>query len=140
MATQIIEPDTAKSVMTLAGGILVFTSTAWAIVNSKLAKARSAAAKERIIGTTLGLVVIGLSVCGGLLSVFTSLRLVGAWLLIVGFMVMAFGYIRVPALPSRLETAILIVAAANSVFMFVFAIFAPIIQRIVDLLTIMSKR
>jgi hypothetical protein len=131
METTKSDIDTIRSMMVLAGGILSFSAVAWSIINSKLQKARSAPAKDRIIGTTLGFVAFSLFASGGLVTAFVSVRLIGFFLSLAGFIVMAFGYVRSPGVTSKSETLTVIVAAAGLVFMFVFALFAPIIERIV---------
>ena len=101
------------------------------ITNSKLKKARSVAAKEKIIGTTLGIVAVALIVSGSILAVSMSVRLIGFFVSLAGFLVMAFDYARGQNAPSRTETLSVIATASGLVFMFVFALFAPIIERIV---------
>jgi hypothetical protein len=140
METTKSDIDTIRSMLVLAAGILTFSAVAWNIINSKLQKARSVAAKERIIGTTLGFIATGLMASGGLAIAFPASKLIGFFLSLAGFIVMAFGYARVPAVPSRSETLNVIVASAVLVFMSVFVLFAPIIDRIVLILQILSKK
>ena len=75
-----IDADTAKSAMTLLGAVLVFISTASAIVNNRLDKARNAAAKERVVSTAFGCVLVILQAIGCVM-LFT----IGAVLVFVEF-------------------------------------------------------
>ena len=78
MASTHIDADSTKSAMTLIAAVLVFASTAWAIVNSKLEKARNAAARERVISGTFVCAVVILQSFGCI--VFVA---IGSWAIFI---------------------------------------------------------
>jgi hypothetical protein len=130
MANTNIDPDTTKLAMGLATALLVFASTAWNIVNSKLNKARNAAARDRIIGTTLGWLSTGLYLLACVIGFLGALDF-SLLFIIAGFIVVVCDYFRRRYPPGRGEIFMLVLGA----FFVLYSILISLLFRVVDTLT-----
>ena len=111
-----IDADTAKSAMTLLGAVLVFISTASAIVNNRLDRARNAAAKERVVSTAFGCALVILQAVGCVMLFTIGAVLVFVSLFFLSVILLSVNYLRRPEPLPRMATLALIIYWSFLVF------------------------
>lgn len=107
MAGQNLDADTAKSMMTLAGGALVLIATAAAIINARLAKAKTRAARERIVGAVFNIASVFFSISGLFLLFAFDAQGPAIWLIGFSCLTSWIQFVRRPGPPERLEIFLL---------------------------------
>jgi hypothetical protein len=107
--------ESARAMMDLAGGILVFAATVIGIVNDRLQRANSAKAKERVVSATFSIIETAFPFGGLLVSSVWGAQRLSVFLFVLGAVVVSLDYLRTTTPPSRLETfrlAVFLTAAA----------------------------
>jgi hypothetical protein len=131
------DAETIRSVLTFLGGALAFSAVVIGIINAKLQKAKTAAAKERVISRTFGIAgacspMIGIILCWGF-GIETAL----VWFFCLGTVFVSLGYLYTAGPPRRVETLVLVVSwcgAALMITLHLISLGLGFIERIFDVL------
>jgi hypothetical protein len=98
------DAETITSILTLAGGVLSFSAVVIGIINAQLRKAKTAAARERVISNAFGLAMAGFPLAGLALSWGFGAERAALCLFGLGTASVSINYLRKTAPASRAET------------------------------------
>jgi hypothetical protein len=114
------DPQTIGPTLTLVGGVLSFSAVVIGIINAKLQKAKSAAAKERVISEAFGVASAGFPLLGIVLTWGLEQRTAGLCSWCLGTVFVSLGYLRTTAPPRRAETLVLVASWCATTSMLIF--------------------
>lgn len=112
MATQNIDADTTRSMMTLAGGALALIAAASTIVHARLQKARSAEARDKVITIAFGATMLFLTVSGLVFALGFDAPRPALWLWGFSTLVFVIEFSRRPGPFTRFEAAMLTISVS----------------------------
>jgi hypothetical protein len=124
------DAETIRSILTLAGGVLSFSAVVIGIINAQLRKAKTAAARERVISNAFRLAMGGFPLAGLALSWGFGAEQAALWLFGLGTASVSINYLRKPAPASRAETLGLV----GSCFVMTSLIMFYWLGRVLDLI------
>jgi hypothetical protein len=131
------DAETIRSVLTFLGGALAFSAVVIGIINAKLQKAKTAAAKERVISRTFGIAGACCPIIGIVLYWGFGIETALVWFLCLSTVFVSLGYLYTAGAPRRAETLVLVVSwcgAALIITLHLISLGLGLIERIVGVL------
>jgi len=116
--------------LTFVGGVLSFCAVVIGIVNTKLKKARTTAAKERVISEVFGVASAGFPFMGIVLCWGFGITTALVWCFCLGTVFVSLGYLRTTGATRRGETLVLVASWCGAIAMLIFDLLRGMLEII----------
>ena len=116
--------------LTFVGGVLSFCAVVIGIINTKLKKARTTAAKERVISQVFGVASVGFPFMGIVLGWGFGITVALVLGFCLGTVFVSLGYLWTTAAIRRGETLLLVVSWCGAILMLIFDLLRGMLESI----------